>query len=250
MRIIYLLLTFISITLVGCNPNGPTTDAEEEKNPLVQEGEGYMDTQDYAAAEASLKKAINDYPGMAKPCLDLASIYHQYKPDYIKAIFYYERYLELRPETEKADFIQEQIQDVQKLLAQAILEQSGAMKAFDDLKQYKKENKRLNQQIYLLQKKVVQLSEERKALQQKQVATAPKAKNKTVAQQPKKTATVNSSGKHQIYTVVSGDNLTKIAKKFYGNTNYDIIYNANRDRMKNPGDLRVGQTLVIPQPVK
>ena len=51
---------------------------------------------------------------------------------------------------------------------------------------------------------------------------------------------------HQIYTVVAGDNLTKIAKKFYGTDDYEPIYEANKDRMKSPGDLRVGQTLLIP----
>ena len=57
---------------------------------------------------------------------------------------------------------------------------------------------------------------------------------------------VASSGGHKVYQVASGDNLTKIAQKFYGNGNYDVIYQANRDSMKSPGDLRVGQTLVIP----
>ena len=52
---------------------------------------------------------------------------------------------------------------------------------------------------------------------------------------------------HQIYHVVSGDTLTKIANKFYEDPGeWDVIFEANRDTMKNSNDLKVGQTLVIP----
>ena len=49
------------------------------------------------------------------------------------------------------------------------------------------------------------------------------------------------------YTVVSGDCLWKIAKKFYGNgAQYTKIYNANKDKIKNPNLIYPGQVLVIP----
>lgn len=55
----------------------------------------------------------------------------------------------------------------------------------------------------------------------------------------------------QTYTVVGGDNLSKIAKKFYGHANrWREIYDANRDQIKNPDVIRVGQILKIPQDKK
>lgn len=49
------------------------------------------------------------------------------------------------------------------------------------------------------------------------------------------------------YTVVSGDTLSKIAKKFFGNANrWHEIYDANRDQISNPDLIRVGQVLKIP----
>ena len=49
------------------------------------------------------------------------------------------------------------------------------------------------------------------------------------------------------YVVVSGDSLWAIAKKFYGNGNqYTKIYEANKDKIKNPSLIKVGQKLVIP----
>ena len=51
----------------------------------------------------------------------------------------------------------------------------------------------------------------------------------------------------QKYTVKSGDTLSKIAKQFYGNANdYNRIFEANRDKLKDPDKIQVGQELVIP----
>jgi len=49
------------------------------------------------------------------------------------------------------------------------------------------------------------------------------------------------------YTVVSGDNLSHIAKRFYGNANlYPKIFEANRPMLKDPDEIYPGQVLRIP----
>ncbi|MCI0614249.1 LysM peptidoglycan-binding domain-containing protein [bacterium] len=49
------------------------------------------------------------------------------------------------------------------------------------------------------------------------------------------------------YTVVKGDTLSKIAKEFYGNANaYMRIFDANRDQLKDPDKIQIGQVLRIP----
>jgi len=49
------------------------------------------------------------------------------------------------------------------------------------------------------------------------------------------------------YTVVGGDSLSKIAKRFYGDANkYMKIFDANKDRLTDPNEIKVGQTLRIP----
>lgn len=49
------------------------------------------------------------------------------------------------------------------------------------------------------------------------------------------------------YTVKSGDCLWTIAKKYYGNgAQYTKIYNANKDKIKNPNLIYAGQVLIIP----
>lgn len=51
----------------------------------------------------------------------------------------------------------------------------------------------------------------------------------------------------QSYTVKSGDTLSKISKQFYGDADeYMRIYYANRDKLRDPDKIQVGQQLVIP----
>ena len=51
----------------------------------------------------------------------------------------------------------------------------------------------------------------------------------------------------QWHTVVSGDNLSKIAKKFYGDPNkYAAIFEANKPMLKHPDKIYPGQLLRIP----
>ena len=52
---------------------------------------------------------------------------------------------------------------------------------------------------------------------------------------------------NQFYVVVKGDNLSKIAKHFYGDANkYPVIFEANKPMLKDPDEIFPGQSLRIP----
>jgi nucleoid-associated protein YgaU len=56
-----------------------------------------------------------------------------------------------------------------------------------------------------------------------------------------------SSTATRIYTVVSGDSLSKIAKREYGDMNkWKAIFEANRDIIKDPNLIYPGQKLKLP----
>jgi nucleoid-associated protein YgaU len=57
----------------------------------------------------------------------------------------------------------------------------------------------------------------------------------------------NPEPESQWHTVVSGDTLSKIAKKFYGDANkYPGIFEANKPMLKHPDKIYPGQMLRIP----
>ena len=50
------------------------------------------------------------------------------------------------------------------------------------------------------------------------------------------------------YTVQAGDSLSKISQHYYGKASeYNKIFEANRDKLDNPDHIRAGMTLVIPE---
>lgn len=57
----------------------------------------------------------------------------------------------------------------------------------------------------------------------------------------------NAEPESQYYTVVSGDNLWKIAEKYYGSgAKNDLIFEANTPMLKTPDKIYPGQVLRIP----
>ncbi|WP_144113687.1 peptidoglycan-binding protein LysM [Paraburkholderia sp. BCC1886] len=61
------------------------------------------------------------------------------------------------------------------------------------------------------------------------------------------TVTKPAAAPTQFHTVVSGDNLWKIAEKYYGSgAKNDVIFQANTPMLKSPDKIYPGQVLVIP----
>ncbi len=56
-----------------------------------------------------------------------------------------------------------------------------------------------------------------------------------------------SAPKESEYTVQPGDSLARISRRFYGSERYvDLIFGANRDRLRSRDEVRAGQVLRIP----
>ena len=60
-------------------------------------------------------------------------------------------------------------------------------------------------------------------------------------------ATARPATQEKVHTVVKGDTLSKIAKAHYGDANqWRKIYEANKERIKNPDLIQPGWVLTIP----
>lgn len=67
------------------------------------------------------------------------------------------------------------------------------------------------------------------------------------ATQEASAAATGASSSGQSYTVQGGDNMRKIAQRFYGDEmQWKRIWEANKDKIPNPDVVRVGTQLTIP----
>jgi len=71
---------------------------------------------------------------------------------------------------------------------------------------------------------------------------------KLKAKQPKAAPKAAPKVEPEIYVVQAGDSLSKIAKELYGDmSRWPEIFEANKDQIKDPNLIQVGQKLVIPR---
>lgn len=77
---------------------------------------------------------------------------------------------------------------------------------------------------------------------------------RTRSSQPKKAQTKKEESEpreeeqSKFYEIKSGDNLSKIARQFYGDANkYPLIFEANREVIKDPDKIYPGQVIRIPR---
>ncbi|HYX21740.1 MAG TPA: LysM peptidoglycan-binding domain-containing protein [Thermoanaerobaculia bacterium] len=69
----------------------------------------------------------------------------------------------------------------------------------------------------------------------------------STAPSPSSASAEGNAPTDRMYIVQSGDSLSKISKKFYGDPNkWKRIFEANRDVVKNPDVIQPGWTLRIP----
>jgi LysM repeat protein len=180
------------------------------------------------------QKALERKPELARAHLEIGLLYDKYREDHLRAVYHYQRYVEMRPQAEKRDLIEDLIRHAQIAYAASLPDRpSGAIQVIAALK---KENKRLREQIDDLTK--ASSSSSRSTRRRK--ATVPDRAPEVPEPAPAQPA-MNT------YRVQRGDTLSSIAEKRYGDPRkWRLIYDANRAKLKSPESLKLGQTLILP----
>ena len=186
---------------------------------------------DLDAAIELYQKALDKKPSLARAHLELGLIYDGNKQDYLRAIYHYQRYLELRPDTEKRGLIEDLVRRAKISYAASLPEiPAGAIEEIASLKQ---ENE-------MLRKRIVELM---KGGGEQPTSKKTKATSSTSSLSP-----APAQPSIQTYRVQEGDTLTRIATKIYNDPKQWIkIFEANRELLGKPENIRVGQNLVIPK---
>ena len=231
---------FIALLFSGCGDSAGSLDRSEEQHPLLRKAKAKLASQDTEAAIKLYYEVLDSNPTLARAHLELGLVFDEHKEDYIRSIYHYQRYLELRPNTEKSQLIEDAMRHARLAYAASLPNRpSDAIKEIaslqDEVANLQRRNRDMLVELERLKgRDVARIEPDAEVAVQKVDEPAPPP--------PKK------NDEPRFYVVKSGDTLTKISKRVYGSSNHYLkLYQANRKIMKSPQDLKIGQKLTIPE---
>lgn len=132
----------------GCVPQSPG-QLEEEKEPHFIEGKRALTTMDYKGAIDEFEKATEANPRNASAHFELGMLYERQdlEPDPAAAIYHYQQYLKLRPNSDKGAAVQDRIMNCKQDLAKAVLPLPSSPSVQHDLEQLILTNKQLRVEV-------------------------------------------------------------------------------------------------------
>ena len=243
----FFLFTACALLLAGCGQkNGATLDTSDEKDSHVSKGLELVQQKDWNGAVKQFNDALLKKPELGRPDLELAMIYHQQKKNYVRAVYHYERYLEKRPLTEKRALIQEWIKQAKVSLAGEVGGAGGDLS--EELVRLTRENNMLRKQLGAAGGGSGATVANVKTIMTEPPPARPAPVAAPVATQAvEKVQPAATAKPPRTYQVRPGDTLSRIAGSVYGDPGkWRKIYEANSDKMKSETDIKVGQTLTIP----
>ena len=153
-----------------------------------------------------------------------------YRQDYLAALYHYQRYLQLRPDSEQRADIEELIRHCRASFAAQMEESSPELK---------RALQGRDARIRKLELEVATLREQ--AAGKSEFDFAPPS----VPAVPDTEAAFSSG---RVHVVQPGESLGAISTRYYGTpSKWKDIFNANRDRLPDANNLRIGTRLDIPQ---
>jgi tetratricopeptide (TPR) repeat protein len=250
--------------LAGCSSQVQEQDALEFNYPAIRKARAKLREGDKRAALELLNKALDEKPKLAQAHLEAAQLFDDYDHDYVRAIYHYERYLELRPQTEKREMIAGFIRKARIAFAASVAEQvPGLDKQVQTLQA---ENDRLKQNLRQVRENLARYiaapmpsAPPRSAVPIAPLgqaaghggapATQTPADDGLPVSEPAMTPAAPAgkpSGTQ--YRVQRGDTLSTVAARMYHNPRkWKLIYDANRDTLGGSQKLKTGQVLIIPK---
>jgi len=211
-------LLFLLCELAGCDRIGNSRHAQ-----LIQDAENKSAQGDFERAVNLYEAAIDDSPRGADVHYKLALLYDDKLNDPVSALHHFKRYLALSPNGSHAKDVKDSMKRDEIAALTALSGDSVITRA--EAARLRNENLTLHKQL-----------EERPALRT--------ALDKLQGNDAKKPGSKKAS---QTYVVQSGDTLVSISRKFYKSPKrWKSILDANKKDIRDPKDLTIGQTLVIP----
>jgi tetratricopeptide (TPR) repeat protein len=248
-RIASLLLA--GLVLSGCLPSAPK---DEEKEPYFLAGKSRVNTMDYKGAIDSFEKALEVNPKSAPAHFELGLLYDQNDSDPAAAIYHFERFLKLSPNSGKDETVKTRILACKQQLAQTVSLGPVTEKQQREFEKLVEENKRLHDDLEKWRAYAARLQELTNQTGAGSLATRlvqPSISNQSVATgaSPSNPANpwrtpVPPAANARTHIVKAGETPILIARK-YG-VKMEALKAAN-PRL-DARHLQVGQALAIPAP--
>jgi tetratricopeptide (TPR) repeat protein len=235
-----LVVLAVLVSAAGCGNDAASLDRQEENDPALRRARVKKKSQDIDGAIALYNKALERKPQLGRAHLEVGLLYDSYKEDYNRAIYHYQRYLELRPNSEKKQLIQDLIRRARISYAASLPDTPSG--AIEEIQALREENESLKGRLASLMERYNALASGPSRGSQPVAASA-----RPAASAPMQPAPAPAQPSVRTYRVQRGDTLSSIAKRMYSDSSsWKKIYEANRNILESPRDLDVGQTLVIP----
>ena len=218
-HLVWVCLSIFSLCgLDGCDQLGNSRYTQ-----LMQDAENKSAQGDFERAVNLYEASLDDSPRGAEVHYRLALLYDDKLNDPVNALHHFKRYVALSPNGPHAKDVKESIKRDEIAALTALSGDSVITRA---------EAARLRNENLTLHKQMEERAASRTTLEKLEAINARKAGSKKAG---------------QTYVVQSGDTLFSISRKFYKSPKrWKAILEANKKDIRNPKDLTVGQTLVIP----
>ena len=196
---------------------------------LAKDADAKAAAAEYAQAINLYESALDGTAASADVHYKLGLIYDDKLNDPLNALHHFKRFLTLEPTGKRAQEVKGFMKRDELTLLTTL--SGDSMVPRSELVRLNNENLQLRKQLG-----------DRWAAQKLAAA-----EQKTRTAKGKPNDAMKTSGKPRTYTVQRGDTLASIARKFYkSSARWHRIQEANAGTISKPGDLKPGQTLLIP----
>jgi tetratricopeptide (TPR) repeat protein len=251
LRLFVLLLCAV---FAGCRP-GAQTQSDERKDPYYLSGKTRLQERDYLGAIEMFEKALDVNPRSASAHFELGVLYDQQVNDYPAALYHYQRAITINSNFVSAELARQRIQGCKRELAKSVVNLPTTEALQKEVDLLRAENAEMKQRLNIWQTyyagRGVTFSNAAHAVSNPAPRAVPtQAASGITRGNPTPVAPRTNAGsrspavsaQRRVHTIVPGDTLASIARKY--NVRLPALQSANRH--VDARRLRPGQTLVIP----
>lgn len=226
----------------GCGNRTATSDDREREHPMMRAAQEKERQGDEAGAIELYRVLTSQSPDMARPHLALALLIDKPGRDPARALYHYERYLELRPGTEKGEMIAARVRQAKIQLISSVF--PSVSNLADRIVAVEEENAQLRVRATNL---TSQVAYQKTLIERLRARDAARETAEREAMDRLAPPVAGMQPAIRTVKVGHGDTLIKIAARVYGDgSRWREILEANRNVLRNQNDVRQGQVLVIP----